>query len=109
MQMDGTIYSDTVIAIDSCGGFTYVAYLEVRGIHPELESMQLAERTETSDKIIHHADCITDSSHDGLSMLLNWGRARAHISPVGEVGLSLRVDNQHSGENENSYYEFASI
>uniref|UniRef100_A0A3B1KHI3 Uncharacterized protein n=1 Tax=Astyanax mexicanus TaxID=7994 RepID=A0A3B1KHI3_ASTMX len=55
-------------------------HLEVGGVHTQLVSVQFAD----------------NSSHDGLSMLLHWGRSRAQVSPVGKVSLGLGVDDQHS-------------
>ena len=71
------------------------ANLEVSRVHAQLEGVQLAESTHSSHEVVHQSDCFTNCTHDAASMLLDWPRAEAHVSPVGEVYLSLGVSSQH--------------
>lgn len=71
------------------------ANLEVSRVNAQLEGVQIAETTHSPHEVVHQSDSITNCTHDDGSMLLDWGRAGAQVSPVGEVGLSLGVSSQH--------------
>lgn len=71
------------------------ANLEVSRVNAQLEGVQIAETTHSPHEVVHQSDSITNCTHDDASMLLDWGRAGAQVSPVGEVGLSLGVSSQH--------------
>ena len=71
-------------------------HLEVLWIYPQSEGMQLTEVQETRSQIVDLGHSISNSTHHSDSVLLHWGRVGAQVIPVGEVGLGLRVDDQHS-------------
>jgi len=58
--------------------------------------MQLAESEQATEKVVDLFNSQTESTEDPLSMLPHRGRAGGQVAPVSEVGLGLRVDQQHS-------------
>uniref|UniRef100_A0A3Q1HQY1 Uncharacterized protein n=1 Tax=Anabas testudineus TaxID=64144 RepID=A0A3Q1HQY1_ANATE len=46
-------------------------------------------------QVVDFGHSFSNSSHDGLSVLLHLGRAGAQVLPVGEIGLGLWVHHQH--------------
>lgn len=77
-----------------------MSHLEVGRVNPQLEGVQVAEIAETGSQVIDLAHSQSDSTHHLLSVGLHGARAGAHVRPVGEVGLGLRVDGEHPVEVE---------
>uniref|UniRef100_A0A3Q3BHY3 Uncharacterized protein n=1 Tax=Kryptolebias marmoratus TaxID=37003 RepID=A0A3Q3BHY3_KRYMA len=64
-------------------------------VHSELEGVQFAQFGQGTSQVIDLGHGISNSAHDGGSMLLHLRRVRAQIGPVREVGLGLGVSNQN--------------
>lgn len=78
-----------------------LSYPEVSRVHSELEGMQFTQFGQGTSEVINICHSLSNSTHDGGSMLLHLGRARAQIGPVRKVGLGLRVSDQHPGKHRN--------
>lgn len=58
--------------------------------------MQLAEISQETAKVVHLVNSFADHQHDGVALLFHQSGSGAQINPVGEVGLGLWVDHEHS-------------
>ena len=79
--------------------FVMRSHLEVVGIHTECEGVQLTELAHGAGEIIDVFHGHAYGCHDDSSVLLYFRGFSIQISPpVWEVGLGLRVGNQHPKE-----------
>uniref|UniRef100_A0A7N5ZUD8 Uncharacterized protein n=1 Tax=Anabas testudineus TaxID=64144 RepID=A0A7N5ZUD8_ANATE len=83
-------------------------HLEVSRVHSQSEGVQLTEVQQTCSQIVDFGHSFSNSSKDGLSVLLHLGRAGAQVLPVGEIGLGLWVHHQHPSACSHVYLARAS-
>lgn len=75
-------------------------HLEVSRVHTQGEGMQLTEVQKTCFQVVDFGHSKCNSTHHSYPVLLGAGREGAHVLPVGEVSLGLRVHDQHPGQKK---------
>jgi len=92
--------SEELELYDNYDNNKYGMYLEVDGVNPQHEGMELAEAQETLLQVVYLAHGIHHAGHDGNAVFPDRGGAWVGGRPVGEVGLGLGVHSHQPGAGE---------